>query len=82
MKLEFEGIEYEYTNEELSILEFLESKNIQINSECRDGFCGACRCKLEDGEVEVSPNAIGYVAEDEILACSTKPKSNVKIKRK
>lgn len=82
MNFEVDGefFHYDLKNSK-TILEFLESKKIEINSECRDGYCGACRCKLIEGEVEIDEKAIGYVGENEILACSTKPKGNVKISK-
>ena len=82
-KIEIDGKILNYDDkEDQSILEFLESKNIKMEAECRDGYCGACRCKLESGTVETSPDAIGFVADDEILICSSKPKGSIKISRK
>jgi len=63
-----------------SILEFLESKGVEVHAECRGGYCGACRCKLVEGDVEIGDNAIGFVNDDEILTCSTKAKGNIKIR--
>jgi ferredoxin len=82
IKIDVEGEEFDYDPaSNASILAFLESKNIPMKSMCRDGFCGACRCKLEKGDVEESPDAIGYKEEDEFLPCASKPKSNIRIKR-
>lgn len=81
-KIDVDGEIYEYDDKnDQSILEFLESKQVQLNAECRDGYCGACRCKLVEGEVDTNENAIGYVRDNEILACSSKPKGNIKIRR-
>ena len=34
-----------------TILEQLESAGIQVESQCRSGYCGACRLKKKSGEV-------------------------------
>ncbi len=64
----------------LSILESLERNNIQVEYQCRDGFCGACRCKLLDGEVSYFKNIIAFIGEGEILPCSAKPITDIIIK--
>ncbi len=35
-----------------TILEQLESAGIQVESQCRSGYCGACRLKKKSGEVK------------------------------
>ncbi len=61
-----------------TILELIEQAKITgvtIHSECRAGYCGACRCKVKGvgTEVEQSNDAMGYTRQDEVLACSSKP---------
>jgi ferredoxin len=63
-----------------SILESLENNGVLIESQCRDGFCGACRCKLIDGEVEYIKDTLAFLNEGEVLACSAVPVSNITIK--
>lgn len=82
MEIEFDGKKYEYdTKENLTILEFLKKKNESLDYQCQSGFCGACRCKIDSGKIEESPDAIGFKNQDEILPCVSKPKSNIKIRR-
>lgn len=62
-----------------SLLESLEKAGIPIESHCRKGFCGACRTKLIEGEVEYFHEPIGFTRKGEVLACCCKPKTHLKI---
>lgn len=62
-----------------TLLESLEKAGIQIESQCRMGYCGACRTKLMKGEVEYIDEPLGFVMPGEILACCCKPKNNFDI---
>jgi ferredoxin len=59
----------------LEIIEQAKIEGVSVNSECRAGYCGACRCKVKGVGVEVEQNldAMGYTDDDEVLACSSKP---------
>jgi ferredoxin-NADP reductase len=65
-----------------SILEFLESENIDIAFACRSGVCGECKCKLIEGEVESFTDS-GLTSHEKkegyILTCVSRPKSNIKL---
>lgn len=59
-------------------------QDIPIPSICRVGGCGACKCKLKDGEVEELTETAYLLSEKEIadgfiLACQSRLRSNVKI---
>jgi len=55
-----------------TILQTLESNHIQIFSECRSGYCGACRCKKVKGEPTLVVEPLAFANEDELLACISK----------
>ncbi|QDZ93284.2 hybrid-cluster NAD(P)-dependent oxidoreductase [Shewanella decolorationis] len=65
---------------EQTLLEGIEAEGLPIIAACRSGVCGACKCRVLEGETEstssmtLTPTEIeaGYV-----LACSTKLKSDV-----
>ncbi|WP_440877305.1 class I ribonucleotide reductase maintenance protein YfaE [Thalassotalea sp. PLHSN55] len=61
-----------------TLLECIESANIEVHYHCRDGYCGACRIRLDDGQIHY-PNGepLAYVGENEILPCCCVPNSNV-----
>jgi ferredoxin len=59
-----------------TVLEALEKAGVEVFSQCRDGFCGACTCKAENpNSVLHNKNVIAsFDADSEILACSAKVK--------
>ena len=67
------------SNPSNTLLETLENAGIEVEYNCRDGHCGACRCKLKSGEVEYVGFAMAYTQADEILPCITRAKSDVEL---
>ncbi|XQW86613.1 class I ribonucleotide reductase maintenance protein YfaE [Thalassotalea piscium] len=63
-----------------TLLNCLESNEIEVHYHCRDGFCGACRVTLNKGQV-MYPNGepLAYVSENEILPCCCVPTTHLKI---
>ena len=61
-----------------SILTELEAHNVLINYSCRQGHCGSCILKLVDGEV-VHQECLVPLSKGEILACQSKPTTDIKI---
>lgn len=63
-----------------TILECTEAANVEIHYHCRDGYCGACRVTLEQGQV-CYPNGepLAYVGDNEVLPCCCIPTSNITI---
>jgi ferredoxin len=64
-----------------SILTELEAHNVLINYSCRQGHCGSCILKLVDGEV-LHQECLVPLSEGEILACQSKPTTDIKITNK
>ncbi|CAH9058220.1 hypothetical protein PSECIP111951_01831 [Pseudoalteromonas holothuriae] len=62
-----------------SLLDTLEQANIEVAYQCREGFCGACRAKLVQGEVCYNQEPLAFVRDGEILLCCTKPLTNIKL---
>lgn len=65
---------------DLTLLQHIESKNIDVHFHCREGYCGACRTKLIDGTVEYTTDPLAFIDDDEILPCCCKASSNIHIK--
>jgi len=61
-----------------SILTELEAHNVLINYSCRQGHCGSCILKLVDGEV-LHQECLVPLSKGEILACQSKPTTDIKI---
>lgn len=60
-----------------SLLESIEAQHIEAAYHCRDGFCGACRCKLISGEVDYFIDPLAFIDDDEVLLCCSLPIGNV-----
>ena len=65
----------------VSVLEQLERAGHQVPFQCREGYCGACRMELVDGQVHYRQDPLAWVNEGEILACSCEARSDIKIRR-
>lgn len=65
-----------------TLLESLEAQNIQVPYQCRDGYCGACRCKKISGEVTYLKEPMAWINDDEILPCVSIPTSDLALKLK
>ncbi|MGP1958877.1 MAG: class I ribonucleotide reductase maintenance protein YfaE [Arsenophonus sp. NC-CH8-MAG3] len=63
----------------ISLLDALEQNKIQIEFQCRKGFCGACRVYLEKGKVGYHHKPIAFLDKGEILACSCLPLTDIDI---
>lgn len=72
--------ELEYKVADKTLLNCLENNGVEVHYHCRDGFCGACRVKLLDGQIEY-PNGepLAFVGEGEILPCCCVPTSNISL---
>ncbi|MGF1714239.1 2Fe-2S iron-sulfur cluster-binding protein [Photobacterium chitinilyticum] len=56
----------------------LEKAGLQPEFQCRNGMCGACRCKLKSGAVNQG-DTMAFVAPNEVLACCSIPKTNIAV---
>ena len=79
-KITVQGKVVYYKNNEQTLLDCLESANIEVHYHCRDGFCGACRVKLNKGQIKY-PNGepLAYIGEGEILPCCCMPIGDIGI---
>ncbi len=62
-----------------SLLDGLLRTGHQIEYQCRTGFCGACGCKLISGKVSYPTLPLGFVSDNEVLACCCKPESTLEL---
>ncbi|WDE03022.1 2Fe-2S iron-sulfur cluster binding domain-containing protein [Thalassomonas viridans] len=61
-----------------SILECLEDADVEVDYHCRDGFCGACRVTLCQGQVAYPQGEpLAFVGEGEILTCCSLPVTDI-----
>ncbi len=77
-KINVQGKVIQYKDNEQSLLECLESADVEVHYHCRDGFCGACRVKLIAGQI-LYPlgEPLAFVGEGEVLTCCCKPITDI-----
>lgn len=68
-----------FTDADSSILEAMERNNIPIESHCKNGYCGVCRTKRLQGEVDYHIDPLAFFNEDEFLPCCSTPNSDLKM---
>ncbi|WPC72338.1 class I ribonucleotide reductase maintenance protein YfaE [Vibrio porteresiae] len=68
------------SNSSNTLLESMEQAGLVPEYNCRDGHCGACRCKLVAGSVDYVGFAMAYTQPGEILPCICKAKTAVELK--
>lgn len=73
------GKELDIDDSHPNLLAALEAKQIPVEYQCREGYCGSCRCKLLKGEVEWVSSPLGFINKDEILPCCVKPKGEIEV---
>lgn len=69
-----------FSADDKNLLNCLENNDVEVHYHCRDGFCGACRVTLNQGQV-MYPNGepLAYVGDNEILTCCCIPTSDINI---
>jgi len=68
-----------YNDTNGTLLQTLELNSVAPTSNCKSGFCGACRIKLLKGNVEYIDEPIGFTSEGEILPSLVKPKGDIEV---
>jgi ferredoxin len=79
LSIKVDGRVITFVEQDKNILKSLERENIESHYHCRDGYCGACRCKLISGEVKYNLAPIAFVRDGDILTCCAQPLSNIEI---
>jgi len=63
-----------------NLLECLENAKVEVHYHCRDGFCGACRVTLVEGEIHYPHGEpLAFVGDGEVLSCCCVPNSDIKL---
>ena len=68
-----------FTEQQGSLLQALESKNIKMFSECRSGFCGACKTRIISGKVSYLSEPLAELNNDECLPCCCIPSEDLEL---
>jgi ferredoxin len=62
-----------------TLLEALEYKKVKVFSECRNGFCGACKTQIISGEVTYIKEPLAELKANECLPCCCIPQSDLNL---
>lgn len=73
--------QYRWLASNESLLEFAESRGIEVESLCRAGECGSCRTRLIKGEVEYHREPALNPGRGYCLLCVSKPKSDLVLEK-
>ncbi|UTW46680.1 2Fe-2S ferredoxin-like protein [bacterium SCSIO 12696] len=72
-------VQFQHAN---NLLESLESQDVYVPYQCREGYCGSCRTQLVSGEVAYLQEPMAWINDDEILPCCCVPKTDLQLKLK
>ncbi|QBL09401.1 2Fe-2S ferredoxin-like protein [Rheinheimera sp. D18] len=73
------NIDFHFDGSERTLLNALEQQKLQVNFNCREGYCGACRCKLLSGEISYINEPLAFVRKNEFLPCCSIPLTDIEI---
>ena len=66
-----------YAESNKSLLDSIEEQYLEIDYNCRGGFCGVCKATLLSGEVDYMQPPVCDLGEREVLTCCSRPKSDI-----
>ena len=73
------GSVIDFNGSSRTLLEALEQQQLQVNFHCREGYCGACRCKLLKGDISYLNEPLAFVRQGEFLPCCSIPLTDITI---
>ncbi|CNK03126.1 class I ribonucleotide reductase maintenance protein YfaE [Yersinia mollaretii] len=79
VKLSTTGAQLHRPADSRNLLETLEHHQVQIEYQCRSGYCGSCRLRLLKGEVCYSQPPLAFIQPNEILPCCCQPLGDIEI---
>lgn len=63
----------------MSLLEALKNKGKHVETQCKQGYCGACRVDIVAGEVSYDIEPIAFLKPGQALACCAKARTAVAV---
>ncbi|KPZ70708.1 2Fe-2S ferredoxin YfaE [Shewanella sp. P1-14-1] len=66
-----------FNQQQHTLLDVLEIKKVNIFSECRNGFCGSCKTRINKGSVTYISEPLVELEADECLPCCCVPETNL-----
>ena len=65
-----------------TLLEAIEAAGIESHYHCRNGFCGACRTQLLEGQVSYINEPLAFIRPGDCLPCCCVPATDLKIEHR
>ncbi|XBS68608.1 class I ribonucleotide reductase maintenance protein YfaE [Acerihabitans sp. KWT182] len=62
-----------------SLLEAFEANRIDVEFQCRSGYCGACRMRLLQGRVKYVQSPLACIRPGDILPCCCLPAGDIEL---
>jgi len=69
--------DYQVLPQDSSLLDTLERTGHEIEYQCRQGYCGACRTTITSGSVTYTNEPLAAVAPGSILPCCCKANGDI-----
>lgn len=60
-----------------TLLEGLERTGHAVEYQCREGFCGACRIPVIEGQVSYQSSPLAFIGAGEVLPCCSRPQGDL-----
>lgn len=79
VKLRTIGTQFTCSKSKHFLLEVLELHAVEVEYQCRSGYCGACRLKLVKGEVAYCQPPLALINDGEILPCCCMPLTDIEL---
>ncbi|WP_416260488.1 class I ribonucleotide reductase maintenance protein YfaE [Gibbsiella quercinecans] len=73
------GTQLACPDSEHCLLDALERHNVQVEYQCRSGYCGSCRLKLVKGQVAYRQQPLAFINDGEILPCCCMPLADIEL---
>lgn len=73
------GTHLECPDEHPSLLAALESHQVPVEYQCREGYCGSCRTRLLAGNVIWLSTPLAFIEPGHILPCCCKAQGDIEI---
>lgn len=64
---------------EACLLDVLELHDVEVEYQCRSGYCGVCRLKLVKGDVVYHQQPLAFINDGEILPCCCMPLTDIEL---
>lgn len=77
--LRVSGAQFASPDGAVSLLDVLERQRIQVEYQCRSGYCGACRLRLVKGDVAYRQAPLACLQDGEILPCCCLPVNDIEL---